>query len=164
MNIVSTIKETFADGPGIRYSIYTAGCIHHCKGCHNPQTWDPNIGVPYTEKLDEIIEDIKKNPMLSGITISGGDPFLYPKDLYNLLLVLKTHFPDKNIWVFTGYTLEELAERAEQGKNFILLALGLIDTLVDGPFIESLKIEGEFRGSSNQRFIENPLKQLGVKY
>ena len=162
MNIITTIKETFADGPGIRYSIYTTGCNHHCKGCHNPETWDVTKGTPYQKMLPEIIKDIKANPLITGITFSGGDPFLFPYDLYCMLLELKKEFPEKNIWLYTGYTLKELKDLAFNGEPFILLALGLIDTLVDGPFIEELKIDGEFRGSSNQCFIENPLTKLNI--
>lgn len=156
MNILSTISETFADGPGIRYAIYTAGCTHYCKGCHNPESWCFDQGEPLEKELPRIIDEIKSNPMLTGITISGGDPLELPNSLLILLIALKEHFPDKDIWVFTGYTLEELANKINEGDKNILLCLKLIDTLVDGRFEIDLKEEITFRGSSNQRFIKSP--------
>lgn len=157
MNIIGTIKETFADGPGIRYSIYCAGCKHACKGCHNPQSWDFNQGTPIEKALPIIIEEIKKNPMLTGITISGGDPFYSTNGLLLLLKTFKTLFPDKDIWVYTGFTLEQLGKIKEP---IVQECLALIDTLVDGKFIEALKDTTDFKGSTNQRIIKNPLKAL----
>lgn len=149
MNIISIIKETYADGPGIRYSIYTAGCTHQCDGCHNPESWDFNSGEKLTEEyMLKIIEEIQSNPLITGITISGGDPFCNYEGLLYLLLRLKDL--NKNIWVFTGYSFEDLIAK----KNSIVLkCLEYIDVLVDGPYIKELRDTSQFKGSKNQRFI-----------
>ena len=90
MNLINTIPETIVDGDGIRYSIYLAGCSHHCPGCHNPESWNPNAGERLTaERLQEIISEINSNILLDGITISGGDPFFNPTDTLKLLKMLK---------------------------------------------------------------------------
>lgn len=156
MNIFTTIKETFADGLGIRYSIYVSGCNHHCKNCHNPQTWDSTKGIPMEKKLNEIISEIKQNPMLTGITISGGDPFINPEDLFYLIYELKYQFKEKNIWIYTGYTIEELKQLNDAGNIFIKKILLLTDVLIDGRYDETKKIDGQFYGSSNQRLIKSP--------
>lgn len=157
MNIIGTIKETFADGPGIRYAIYCAGCRHACKGCHNPQSWDFNQGASLDKALPIIIKEIKANPMLTGITISGGDPFYSREGLLLLLKTLKKEFPDKDVWVYTGFTLEQLDALHEQQTYD---CLELIDVLVDGKYIEALRDTTNFKGSTNQRIIENPIKKL----
>lgn len=160
MNIISTIAETFADGPGIRYAIYVAGCTHKCKGCHNPESWKFEQGTPIEIALPIILKEIASNPMLTGITISGGDPLESSSSLLTLLKALKENFPDKDLWVFTGYTLEELAYKINEGEKDILSCLELIDTLVDGRFDISLKEDITFRGSSNQRFIHSPSSSI----
>jgi anaerobic ribonucleoside-triphosphate reductase activating protein len=149
MNLLFTYPETIVDGDGIRFSIYLAGCNHHCPGCHNPESWDSAAGEPLTdERLSAIIAEINSNPLLDGITISGGDPFFRPEELTALLRRLKeeTH---QNIWCYTGYTLEAL-----QASERLAAPLQYIDVLVDGPFVKSLYSPYlEFRGSSNQRIL-----------
>lgn len=154
MRILNIYKETICDGPGLRYSIYISGCNHKCEGCHNPQSWNENEGVLLTPSfLDDIVSEIKKNIFLDGVTISGGDPFFNPKELLLFLKKIKKE-TKQNIWCYTGYTLEYLLKHDEYSEP-----LKYIDTLVDGPFVKSLYNPNLFfRGSSNQRIINNPYK------
>ena len=144
------IKESIVDGPGIRYVIFTQGCNHNCKGCHNPETHDLNGG--YLKEIDEIIEDFKKYPYMTGLTLSGGEPFLQKSAILSLILQFKTLYPKKNIIIYTGYTFEALLK---ENDNDTLGILNNIDFLIDGPFIlEKRDISLKFKGSSNQRIID----------
>lgn len=155
-NILNTIEETYADGPGIRYSIYFAGCKHNCPHCHNPESWDFNNGIELTDTIiNDIYKQIESNPMLTGITISGGDPLYSSKDLLKLLLKIKDL--NKNIWVFTGFTIEELIDLNDTDINE---CLKYIDVLVDGPYKHELRNLSEFKGSTNQRYIYNPYNYI----
>lgn len=150
MNYLEIIPETIVDGDGIRTSIYVSGCNHHCKGCHNPESWDFNSGKPLTkEVIDNVIKHIKENPLIEGVTFSGGDP-LEIGNAKDLLEILKRfNMENINVWVYTGYILEELLLMDTQRE-----CLKYIDFLVDGPFIEKEKDpELVFRGSKNQRII-----------
>lgn len=148
LNIAGVIKESIVDGRGIRYTVFTQGCPHRCHGCHNPQTWDFNGG---SEKdIDEIFEDFRQNPMLKGITFSGGEPFCQPAPLAKLAQMV--HGIGKDVTVYSGYTFEQLAEMNDPDVNALLDAA---DVLIDGPFIEERKnLELHFRGSENQRLID----------
>ena len=150
MRLLNVYKENITDGPGLRYSIYLAGCSHACPGCHNPESWSPEGGILLSERvLEDIIAEIRANPLLDGITVSGGDPFYDPEALTRLLARLKAE-TGMNIWCYTGFTIEYLL-RSEVHRP----ALEYIDVLVDGPFVESLLDPRlSFRGSSNQRLIE----------
>lgn len=150
LHYLYTYPETIVDGEGIRYSIYLAGCRHHCKGCHNKASWNPKAGSLLTQqKVDEIINEINANPLLDGITFSGGDPFYNPEEFLPLIKTIKER-TNMNIWCYTGYTYEQL-----MSMEVCREILKLVDVLVDGKFIEDLYSPYlEFRGSSNQRIIK----------
>ena len=149
LRIAGTANDSIVDGPGIRFTIFTQGCPHNCKGCHNPQTHDFNGG----ELVDtaELLEKAKANPLLDGVTFSGGEPFCQAEALAELGKELKA--AGLNIITYTGYTFEHLYEhRAENGW---VRLLEVTDFLIDGPFIlEQKDWEIKFRGSSNQRYID----------
>lgn len=145
IRILDILEETMADGPGLRTSIYCAGCAHHCPGCHNPQSWDFNGGR--LAGIDEILAIIKDDEF-SNVTFSGGDP-LYQVEAFTELARRIKEETGKTIWCYTGFTYEEILSDKK-----LSMILPYIDVLVDGPFIESLKDkELLFRGSSNQRII-----------
>lgn len=144
-----------ADGPGLRTSIYCAGCDHHCPGCHNPQSWDRNGGHEAT--VDELLEIIKADEF-SNVTFTGGDP-LYQVEAFTELAKRIKEETSKTIWCYTGFTYEEIL-----ANERLSAILPYIDVLVDGPFILKLRDpELLFRGSSNQRIIylhEDPSEDI----
>ncbi len=142
--------ESIVDGPGFRYVIFTQGCKHNCKGCHNPETHDPEGG--YWEDTDNLLLEIKKNPLLKGITLSGGEPFDQAEVLVDFVSEVKKLGYD--VFAYTGYTFEQLTEGGKSRPAWEEL-LKLCDILVDGKFeIEKRSLELLFRGSSNQRLID----------
>lgn len=149
--MVNIVEGTSVDGPGLRTSIYVAGCDHHCPGCHNPSTWDFNAGRTMTH--DEIIDIVIENDF--NVTFSGGDPLYQIESITQL--AERIHALGKTIWVYTGFTYENLAA----DPRYVRL-LELIEVIVDGPFVESLRDIGlRFRGSSNQRLIVTALSRPG---
>nr|DAE95138.1 MAG TPA: anaerobic ribonucleoside-triphosphate reductase activating protein [Caudoviricetes sp.] len=158
LRIAGIEYESIVDGPGMRNTIFTQGCNHNCKGCHNPQTHSLDGG--YEISLSEIYDKITDNPLITGITLSGGDPILQYKNLIPLVQKLKEH--DYNIWMYTGYCIEDLLYRYTDWdlRDFFL---PYIDVIVDGPFVEDLKsLHLNYRGSSNQRFVDVQ-KSLKIK-
>ena len=146
LRILDIILETMVDGVGLRTSIYFAGCQHFCKGCHNPQSWDLHGGKQYT--IDELLEVVKSDEF-ADVTFSGGDPLYQCEEATELARRIKEE-TDKTIWLYTGFTYEEILDNAYLSK-----ILPYIDVIVDGPFIEELRdTDLAFRGSSNQRIIE----------
>lgn len=152
MRINGIINDSIVDGEGIRLTVFTQGCPHHCNGCHNPQTWDFNGG--YDISIDEIVNIYRENALLDGITLSGGEPLMperYP-ELIKLFKEIKKM--GGNIWVYTGFIWEDLCQKEINNKVFDELK-DLIDVVVDGPFILELKdLSLKFRGSQNQRIIQ----------
>ena len=146
IRVLDIIEDTMVDGTGLRTSIYCAGCAHHCPGCHNPQSWD--FGRGRMMSTDEIMDVIKADPF-ADVTFSGGDP-MYQADGFAELAESIKRETDKTIWCYTGFTFEELLADVTKHK-----LLNMIDVLVDGPFIQSLRNPDlPFRGSSNQRIID----------
>lgn len=144
IRIAGVIPESIVDGEGIRYAIFMQGCLRHCEGCHNPAT-HPLDGGKIVD-TDELIAAIKKNPLLSGITLTGGEPLLQISPAIELAKATKNL--GLNVWCYTGYTLEEIPPAAQELLKFV-------DVLVDGPFILAQRdLELDFRGSSNQRVID----------
>ncbi len=151
MNISGIQYDSVVDGKGIRNTLFISGCCHRCKNCHNPQTWDFNYGYEFTkEKQEEFIKKCKENPLLDGITLSGGDPLCNAMGLLPFIKKYKEENPTHNIWVYSGFTYEEIL------KNLHMYQLiKECDVLVDGKFVEELKdLSLRFRGSSNQRVID----------
>lgn len=140
-------KDDMLNGTGLRVVLWVAGCNHGCKGCQNPVTWDICGGLPFDEAAkEEIFAELRK-PYIEGITFSGGDP-LHPenrKDVEKLITEISLTFPDKNIWLYTGFSWDEVK---------YLPLMEKLDILVDGRFIEALKdTKLYWRGSSNQKVI-----------
>ena len=147
LRIAGTIGESIVDGPGFRYVIFTQGCPHHCPGCHNPETHDFSGGTDIDS--DELVADILKNPLLTGVTFSGGEPFCQAEGLCAVADGLTGKNP---LMSYTGYTFEQLMELPDPWVRKLLEKLTL---LVDGRFVEEEKgLELRFRGSANQRVLD----------
>ena len=164
MNIADIKEYDVANGQGVRLSVFVSGCPHHCKGCFNEETWDYNYGVPFTGETMSKITNILENhiDIYDGITILGGEP-LCPENISvvsELVSGIISKFPILTIWIYTGYTLEEISKLYESSpdkSSALHSILRSIDILVDGRFVESKKsLKLKFRGSSNQRIINVP--------
>lgn len=144
------IYESLVNGPGLRRVLFSQGCNHNCKGCFNPSTHC--YGGGELKDMDELLEDIRKNPMLKGITFSGGDPFEQASKFAYMAEKIKEI--NLNIWCYTGYTFEYILEHKNEREGWEQL-LNNIDVLVDGKFEEHKKSNNlKYRGSSNQRIID----------
>lgn len=144
MRVIDIIPGTTVDGPGLRTSIYFAGCSHQCPGCHNPQSWDSAAGHEMT--VDEIITVVEENDF--DVTLTGGDPLYQVSEIIPLAEALTER--GYTVWCYTGYTYEDVRNRPDVKK-----LLSMCEVLVDGPFIESQRdISLLYRGSSNQRLID----------
>lgn len=143
LNVNSIIKESIVDGEGLRYVIFVQGCPHHCKGCFNPETW--KIGTGKTISISEILNEIKENPLIDGVTFSGGEPMLQSDTLAELAKEIKKL--GLTIWCYTGFTYEDIKESKKEFLQYV-------DVLVDGKFIQELKCFEQYKGSTNQRIIK----------
>ena len=167
MNYIKITKNDVANGPGVRCVLWVAGCNLHCGGCHNQSTWDFNAGRPFDENAKQELFDILDKPYIQGLTISGGHPLDQHniEDVLGLVKEVKSKFPTKDIWLYTGYTFEEICEMRcnvqiynyltnNKYKYNIWKNLEYVDVLVDGPYIDEQRdITLAFRGSKNQRLI-----------
>lgn len=150
LRIAGIIKESIVDGPGIRLVVFTQGCRHHCVGCHNPETHSFDSGS--FMETDEIIQLVKKNPLLDGITLSGGDPFEQAEACAELAAKVKEL--GLNVITYTGYTFEDLVKGFSRKTGWKEL-IRTTDLLVDGRFdIEKKNLLLKFKGSENQRIID----------
>lgn len=144
LRVIDIIEGTIVDGPGLRTTIYFAGCQHHCPGCHNPETWDFDAGKDMS--VEELLEIIDYNGF--NVSFSGGDP-LFQIDNGLLELASLIRRSGKTVWCYTGFTIEEINKSASLKR-----ICDVVDVIVDGPYIEELRdLSLHFRGSSNQRII-----------
>ncbi len=162
MNYIKITKTDIANGTGVRCVLWVAGCDVHCKGCHNPESWDFGAGRPFDEStIGELIQVLSR-PWVQGLTLSGGHPLAYQNlpEVYKVCKTVKERLPDKDIWLYTGYTLNigDFDKSVDVGYDNALLRnhiLTMCDVVVDGKYDENLKdISLKFRGSSNQRIID----------
>ena len=159
MNYCAIKRSDVANGPGMRVTLFVSGCTNRCPGCFQPETWDFSYGEPFTKEVEDRIIELLTPEYISGLTLLGGDPF-EPENQRALLPFLKrvkAELPKKNIWAFTGFVLDkELWKDGSYARCEVTDdLLELVDVLVDGRFVESLKnVTLKFRGSSNQRLID----------
>lgn len=150
LRIAGIVRESIVDGPGLRFVVFCQGCPHHCPGCHNEETHDFNGG--YDCEIEKILHAIDANPLLDGVTFSGGEPLCQPEAF--LLLAREIKKRNLNLVVYTGYTYEELCKMEGRNQNLREL-LQLTDLLIDGPYREEERdLTLLFRGSANQRVID----------
>lgn len=153
LRLFGCVNDSIVDGPGLRYSIFVQGCYHNCLGCHNPESHDVNGG--YLKDIEEILKEIDENPLLDGVTLSGGEPMLQVEALIELSKEIKKR--NLNIVLYSGYTYEQIINDVIKKR-----LLELCDMLVDGKFeLEKRSLSLLYRGSSNQRLInvQKSLKQ-----
>lgn len=148
IRIAGVVRESIVDGPGIRFVVFCQGCPHHCEGCHNPDTHDFDGG--YDCQIEKIVAAVEANPLLDGVTFSGGEPFCQPEAFYNLGIELKKR--NLKLMAYSGYTYEELLSMNNEAVDKLL---SILDLLVDGRYAkEERDLTLLFRGSRNQRVID----------
>lgn len=152
LRLAGVIRESIVDGPGIRMTVFVQGCPHHCKGCHNQHTWDFEGG--YQSSVERVLEEAAKDPLLKGVTLSGGEPFCQAQAL--TVLAKKAHEMGLNVFCYSGFTFEKLMAEFDAHPEYKAL-LEQCDWLVDGPFVEEeMSLMLHFRGSRNQRVLDVP--------
>ncbi len=156
IRLAGVVRESIVDGPGLRFAVFCQGCPHGCKECHNQETHDFKGG--YDCHISKIVDAVEKDPLLDGVTFSGGEPFCQPEAFYNLAVELKKR--GLNLMAYSGYTYDELLSLKNEAVDKLLSQL---DILVDGRFVAEQKdLTLLFRGSSNQRVIDmNLTRQEG---
>lgn len=168
MNYLQITHEDVCNGTGLRVVLWLSGCSHHCYNCQNPQTWNPGSGIPFDESVkQEIFNELSKD-YISGITFSGGDP-LHENNLDEVLKLvqeIRISFPEKTIWLYTGYKFEQIKDAFMESKKWLQASwkhsaitrwkiISNVDVLVDGEYIDEQKdLSLKFRGSKNQRVID----------
>lgn len=159
IRIAGTVEDSIVDGPGLRFVVFVQGCPHNCEGCHNPETHDFSGGKLTT--TDELYDICMENPLCSGVTFSGGEPFCQPEALFELGNRFKA--VGKHLMCYSGWTFEELMIKSER-EEYVGKLLGILDVLVDGRFeISKRSLSLRFRGSTNQRLIDVPASLLQGK-
>ena len=159
MKINGIISDSIVDGPGLRTTIFFQGCLRHCPGCHNPQTWECDTGIDVTPKelLDAIVEKGGQN-----ITLSGGEPLLQAKEIVEFIRLYKAKYPLNNVWLWTGARIEDVQNHKDYAgcnSNMALRLIYSVDYIVDGAFmLDKRDITLKFRGSSNQRIWHHGLQ------
>lgn len=177
MNYLKIDKASISDGPGVRVVLWVSGCSIHCKGCQNPESWCFNAGKIFDKTAKQELFDALSKPYIQGITFSGGHPLEEQNrsEVLNLIQDIKSAFPDKDIWLYTGYTFKDICDIFCNERWYSLFdpsfkcsnweKLEYVDILVDGPYIEEQRdITLKFRGSKNQRLIDvkETLKQGSI--
>lgn len=154
LRLAGIVEDSIVDGPGLRLTIFTQGCPHDCPGCHNPETHPVNGGSFHS--LDELEARYRENPLLAGVTFSGGEPFLQARPLAEL--AARIHSLGGTVITYTGFVFEDLAARARKDAAVAAL-LEATDLLIDGPYIRALRsLDIAWRGSSNQRLLDRELR------
>jgi len=149
LELAGIVTDSIVDGPGIRTCVFCQGCPHHCEGCHNPETWEFACGTPM--EVERILEIVRSNPLCRGVTFSGGEPFAQAEGFSRLARLLKD--TGYEVASYSGYTFEQLLRGTPAQKEL----LGLIDVLIDGPFVLAERsLQLPFRGSRNQRILDIP--------
>ena len=149
LDLSGIVGDSIVDGPGIRTTVFAQGCPHHCRGCHNPETWEFGCGTQVP--AEGILEIVAANPLCRGVTFSGGEPFAQAEAFAELACMLKAK--GYEVASYSGYTFEQLLSGTKGQREL----LGAIDVLIDGPFLpEQKSLELSFRGSRNQRILNVP--------
>ncbi len=160
MNYATVKTHDVANGPGVRVSLFVSGCSHHCKNCFNEEAWDYQYGEPYTPAVEQRILDALAPDYITGLSLLGGEP-MDPRNqetVCALVRRVRETYPDKTIWCYSGYTLDEQLLAGKVGDpQTVRELLSMLDVLVDGRFVEEQKdLTLRFRGSANQRLIDVP--------
>ena len=149
LDLAGIVGDSIVDGPGIRTTVFSQGCPHHCEGCHNPETWEFGCGTQMDAR--QILEIVRSNPLCRGVTFSGGEPFAQAEDFAVLGQLLKEN--GYEVASYSGYTFEQLLSGTPAQRQL----LQTIDVLIDGPYLQDQRsLELHFRGSRNQRILDVP--------